>query len=108
MGEINRFASRRVAMICGGMLLAAACGLPGSAALAQSAGSAIDQPTPGTLPPGTSTTKGAGGGNMAGSGGVEPPSAIRSSTDVMSGGDVQGGKPSGRTDPAEHLPKSMR
>jgi hypothetical protein len=71
-------------------------------AMAQSAASAIDQPTAGTLPPGTSTVKGAGGANRGG--GVAPPQALAPSTDVMAGGkgDDQ------RVDPVSHLPDSMR
>jgi len=78
-------------------------------AFAQSAGSSIDQPTPGTLPSGTSTTKGPDAARHQGTGGVAPPSAIRSSTDVMqSEGSVQGKDQGGRTNPIQHLPKDMR
>ncbi|MCJ2014105.1 hypothetical protein MKK53_16435 [Methylobacterium sp. J-076] len=71
-------------------------------AAAQSAASAIDQPTAGTLPAGTSTVKGTGG--SAASGQVSPPSALAPSTDVMAGGKGSGQ----RVDPKEHLPDSMR
>ena len=79
-------------------------------AAAQSAASRIDQPTAGTLPPGISTVPDGTSGNGDGKGGrVAPPSAIRSSTDVMEpGGSVQGRESSGRTDPIKHLPKDMR
>ncbi|TXM95062.1 hypothetical protein FV223_02270 [Methylobacterium sp. WL116] len=78
-------------------------------AAAQSAASSIDQPTPGTLPPGTSTTKGAGNARHEGNEQVAPPSAIESSTDVMqSEGSVQSKTQGGRTDPIKHLPKDMR
>ncbi|TXN13474.1 hypothetical protein FV219_04800 [Methylobacterium sp. WL122] len=60
----------------------------------------IDQPTPGTLPSGTSRD----GGN----GRVAPPSAIQSSTDVMKGGALQGDGSPSRTNPIQHLPKDMR
>ncbi|WP_244477240.1 hypothetical protein [Methylobacterium sp. Leaf125] len=76
---------------------------------AQSVGSSIDQPTPGTLPSGTSTTKGSDAARHQGTGGVAPPSAIQSSTDVMqSEGSVQGKDHGGRTTPIQHLPKDMR
>jgi len=76
-------------------------------ALAQSAGNSIDQPTPGTLPSGTSATKGPDAARQQGTGGVAPPSAIRSSTDVMqSEGSAQG--KGGPTNPIQHLPKDMR
>lgn len=77
-------------------------------AAAQSAGGAIDQPTAGTLQPGTSTVKDNGAAPRDQlSGRVAPPSALQSSTDVMrSEGTVQG-KGDG-TDPAKHLPKDMR
>lgn len=79
-------------------------------AAAQSAGSAIDQPTAGTLPPGTSTVKDNGAAPRdQSSGQVAPPSAIQSSTDVMqSGGTVQGKGEGGGTNPVKHLPKDMR
>ncbi len=69
-------------------------------AFAQSAASRIDQPTPGTLPSGTS--------HDGGNGRVAPPSAIQSSTDVMKGGAVQGDGAPSRTNPIQHLPKDMR
>ncbi|MET7245607.1 hypothetical protein ABZT49_19850 [Methylobacterium sp. EM32] len=76
---------------------------------AQSAASAIDQPTAGTLPPGTSTVKGDGGPRDKATGQVAPPSALQSITDVMrSEGSVQGKGQGGRTDPLKHLPKDMR
>lgn len=82
---------------------------PVGPAAAQSAASSIDQPTPGTLPPGTSTVKGAGNARHEGNGQVAPPSAIQSSTDVMqSEGSIQGKGQGGRTDPIQHLPKDMR
>lgn len=88
--------------------LAVIVGLSGPAA-AQSVGSSIDQPTPGTLPLGTSTTKGSDAARHQGTGGVAPPSAIQSSTDVMqSEGSVQGKGQGGRTNPIQHLPKDMR
>ncbi|WP_261926288.1 hypothetical protein [Methylorubrum sp. GM97] len=78
-------------------------------AAAQSAASSIDQPTLGTLPPGTSTVKGSGKARHDGNGQVAPPSAIQSSTDVMqSEGSVQGKGHGGKTDPIKHLPKDMR
>ncbi|MFC6792142.1 hypothetical protein ACFQE0_22715 [Methylobacterium komagatae] len=92
-----------------GALLAGTILVAGPAA-AQSAGSAIDQPTAGTLPPGTSTVKGNGTAPRDQSTGqVAPPSAIQSSTDVMqSDGTVQGKGQGGTTDPIKHLPKDMR
>lgn len=78
-------------------------------ACAQSARSSIDQPTPGTLQSGTSTKKGPDAARHQGTGGVAPPSAIQSSTDVMqSEGSVQGKVQGGRTNPIRHLPKDMR
>lgn len=71
----------------------------GGPAFAQSAASRIDQPTPGSLPSGTS---------HGGDGRVAPPSAIQSSTDVMKGGAVQGDGAPSRTNPIQHLPKDMR
>lgn len=79
-------------------------------ALAQSAGSRIDQPTPGTLPSGVSTVPG-GDAPAAdrGTGQVAPPNAIRSTTDVMeSPASVQGTDGANRTNPLQHLPKDMR
>lgn len=91
-----------------GLLVAASLALAGPAA-AQSAKSAIDQPTAGTLPPGTSTVKGSGSARDTGNGQVAPPSAIQSSTDVMQGGgSVQSKTQGGTTDPIKHLPKDMR
>lgn len=79
-------------------------------ALAQSAASRIDQPTPGTLPSGVSTVP--GGDTPAAdrkTGGVAPPNAIQSTTDVMeSPGSVQGADGANRTNPLQHLPKEMR
>ncbi|MCX4195005.1 hypothetical protein OMR07_05010 [Methylobacterium organophilum] len=97
-----------------GLLACTACvfsaALAAPPAAAQSAGSAIDQPTAGTLPPGTSTVKGNGAAPRDQSTGqVAPPSAIQSSTDVMqSEGSVQSKDQGGRTDPIKHLPKDMR
>jgi hypothetical protein len=77
-------------------------------ASAQSAGSAIDQPTAGSLPPGTSTVKENGAAPRdQSSGQIALPSAIQPSTDVMrSEGTVQG--KGGGTHPVKHLPKDMR
>lgn len=104
-------AGRTTAILLAGIvaLLSGTVAMPSSAA-AQSAGSAIDQPTAGTLPPGTSTVKGSGAAPRDQSTGhVAPPSAIQSSTDVMqSEGTVQGKSQGGRTDPIKHLPKDMR
>ena len=63
--------------------------LPG-AAQAQSVGSRIDQPTPGTLPAGTHNADTSTAPANQPTGRVAPPSAISSSTDVMKGGPVQG------------------
>jgi len=106
---ISRYRSGRVATRIGGpVLLIVGMSLAGPAA-AQSAASSIDQPTPGTLPSGTSTVKGAENARHQGTGGVAPPSAIQSSTDVMqSEGSVQSKTQGGRTDPIKHLPKDMR
>lgn len=99
-------ATNLAAGVC--LAFAASLALAGPVA-AQSAGSSIDQPTPGTLPAGTSTVKGAGNARNAGNGQVAPPSAIQSSTDVMqSEGSVQGKGQGGRTNPIQHLPKDMR
>ncbi|MGU3664182.1 hypothetical protein ACLBX9_08365 [Methylobacterium sp. A49B] len=108
----NRFrAGRTTAILLTGIvaLLPGTVAMPGSA-FGQSAGSAIDQPTAGTLPPGTSTVQGSGAAPRDQSTGqVAPPSAIQSSTDVMqSEGTVQGKDQGGRTDPMKHLPKDMR
>ncbi|WP_238178653.1 hypothetical protein [Methylobacterium dankookense] len=88
-----------VAMLSGVVALPAA---------AQSAGSAIDQPTAGTLPPGTSTMKDDGAApREQPSGQVAPPNVIQSSTEVMqSEGTVQG--KGGGTHPVKHLPNDMR
>ena len=97
-----------VRRIVGTVMIASGVALAGPV-VAQSAASSIDQPTPGTLPSGTSTTKGAGNARNEGNGQVAPPSAIQSSTDVMrSEGSVQGKTQGGRTDPIKHLPKDMR
>lgn len=101
-------AGRTAVRIAGAFLLVVGVSLTGPAG-AQSAASSIDQPTPGTLPPGTSTVKGAGDARHEGNGQVAPPSAIQSSTDVMqSEGSVQSKSRGGRTDPVKHLPKDMR
>jgi hypothetical protein len=84
-------------------LVALAGLLAAGPAAAQSVGSAIDQPTAGTLPAGTSTVKGADGADRA-TGRVAPPSALAPSTDVMADGKGGGGT----VDPVEHLPDSMR
>lgn len=94
--------SGTVALLSGGMASV-------RPAAAQSAASAIDQPTAGTLPPGTSTVKGGAAPRNQATGQVSPPSAIQSSTDVMqSEGTVQSKDQGGRTDPIKHLPKDMR
>lgn len=96
------------------LLICAVAGLGAMAATvdraaAQSAASAIDQPTAGTLPPGTSTVGGHGGPRDRATGQVAPPSAIQASTKVMrSEGSVQGKNNGGRTDPLKHLPRDMR
>ncbi|BCM83774.1 hypothetical protein [Methylobacterium indicum] len=78
-------------------------------AVAQSAASAIDQPTAGTLPPGTSTVESNAGPRDRATGQVAPPSAIQASTDVMRfEGSVQGKDDGGRTDPLKHLPRDRR
>ena len=71
-------------------------------AAAQSAASAIDQPTAGTLPSGTSTVKGNPAEQPTGR--VAPPRAMKPSTDVMADGKDKGG----RVNPLDHLPDSMR
>lgn len=81
--------------------------LPG-AAHAQSAGSAIDQPTPGTLPAGTHRTHDPVAPANQPTGQVAPPSAISSSTDVVKGDPVQGNGGSGTVNPIQHLPKDMK
>ncbi|WP_246689576.1 hypothetical protein [Methylobacterium sp. WL116] len=111
MQIINRIRHvRGVTTLVSGAAFALALGsVVAGPAAAQSAASSIDQPTPGTLPSGTSTTKGAGNARHEGNGQVAPPSAIQSSTDVMqSEGSVQGKTQGGRTDPIKHLPKDMR
>lgn len=80
----------------------------GFAAQAQSVGSRIDQPTPGTLPSGTHNADSSTAPANQPTGRVSAPSAISSSTDVMKGGPVQGGGSSGRVDPIEHLPENMK
>lgn len=79
-----------------------------SAANAQSVGSRIDQPTPGTLPAGTHNADSSVAPANQPTGQVAPPSAISSSTDVMQGGSVQGGKSSGTVNPIQHLPENMK
>lgn len=97
-----------IACLAGSLLIVAGLVLAGPA-VAQSAASSIDQPTSGTMPSGTSTTKGSDAVRHQGTGGVAPPSAIQSSTDVMhSEGSVQGKDQGGRTNPIQHLPKDMR
>ncbi|MEL6064807.1 MULTISPECIES: hypothetical protein [unclassified Methylobacterium] len=78
------------------------------AARAQSVNSAIDQPTPGTLPAGAHHAGSPVAPANQATGRVAPPSAIRSSTDVMTGGPVQGNGSSGTVNPTEHLPKDMK
>lgn len=78
-----------------------------STAQAQSVGSRIDQPTPGTLPSGTDTTRRGGLSAHDPTGNVAPPAAISSSVNVMEGGNK--GPDTGRTkkdrvDPLKHLP----
>jgi hypothetical protein len=82
-------------------------GLSG-AAQAQSVNSRIDQPTPGTLPPATHNADSSATPAHQPTGRVAPPSAIRSSTDVMTGGPVQGGENSGKVNPIQHLPENMK
>lgn len=77
------------------------------AAHAQSVGSAIDQPTPGTLPAGTHQADNPVAPANQPTGQVAPPSAISASTDVMKGGPVQGNGGNGTVNPIEHLPKDM-
>jgi hypothetical protein len=77
-------------------------------ASSQSAASRIDQPTAGTLPPGTSTVY---GNEMkpGGSGPLPPPSALGTSVDVMKGVDNgPGDEPGRRTNPTSRLPSSGR
>ncbi len=97
----------RASLAAMSLFLIAAAAAP---ALAQSAASRIDQPTPGTLPSGVSTVP--GGGASAGtrsSGQVPPTGAIQSSTDVMESGEsIQGRDGNNRIDPIQHLPKDMR
>lgn len=81
--------------------------LPG-AAHAQSVGSRIDQPTPGTLPGGTHNAGSSTAPANQPTGRVAPPSAISSSTDVMKGGAIQGNGSSGNVNPMEHLPDNMK
>ncbi|WP_342105600.1 hypothetical protein [Methylobacterium sp. SI9] len=75
---------------------------------AQSVNSAIDQPTPATLPKGTHHPDGAAAPAHQPTGQVAPPSAISASTDVMKGGPVQGNGGSGTVNPIEHLPADMK
>lgn len=82
-------------------------GLSG-AAQAQSVNSRIDQPTPGTLPPGTHNANNSVAPANQPTGQVAPPSAISSSTDVMKGGAAQGGGSSGKVNPIQHLPENMK
>ena len=104
----NRAQRRTTLHLFGRILLVTGLALAGPA-FAQSAASSIDQPTSGTLPSGTLTTKGPDPARHQGTGGVSPPSAIQSSTDVMqSEGSIQGKGQAGRTNPIQHLPKDMR
>lgn len=100
-----RRSSIRFAITSGLGLLTLA--LPG-AAHAQSVGSRIDQPTPGTLPAGTHNAGNSTAPANQPTGRVAPPSAISSSTDVMKGGSIQGGGRSGNVNPIEHLPENMK
>ena len=100
-----RHSSIRFAITSGMALLILA--LPG-AAQAQSAGSRIDQPTPGTLPAGTHNADRSTAPANQPTGRVSPPSAISSSTDVMKGGPIQGGGKGGKVNPIEHLPENMK
>lgn len=78
-------------------------------AVAQSAASSIDQPTPATLSHGASSGEGHRTPRDRPAGRVAPPSAIQSSTDAMqSGSSIQGTDQGGKTDPIKHLPKDMR
>ncbi len=71
-------------------------------ALAQSAANPNDQPTAGTLPPGTSTVKDEQAADRP-TGTVSPPSRIRNSTDVVgSSGNSK------KVDPVEHLSPEYR
>lgn len=94
------------AAVLGGLLLAS---LPGFA-LAQSVANPNDQPTAGTLPPGTDTVRGNGAAAERPTGGVSAPSAIRPSTSVVPEGKGSGRRSEGttRTNPSEHLSKPFR
>ncbi|GJE13418.1 MULTISPECIES: hypothetical protein [Methylobacterium] len=75
-------------------------------ALAQSAQSRIDQPTPGTMPTAPDRDQ---SGRGSGSGQVSPPRAIQSSTEVMRPqGAAQGQGAPSRANPMQHLPENMR
>jgi len=87
-----------------GVCVTMACGT----AQAQSVKSRIDQPTPATLPHGTHHTESPVSPDDQHTGRVAPPSAIKSSTDVIKGGSLQGGAGSGKVNPIEHLPKDMQ
>jgi len=103
--QYARCSSIRFAIASGLGLLVLA--LPG-AAQAQSVGSRIDQPTPGTLPARTHNAGSSAAPANQPTGRVAPPSAISSSTDVMKGGSIQGGGSSGNVNPIEHLPENMK
>ncbi|MEH3116527.1 MAG: hypothetical protein PGN25_02670 [Methylorubrum populi] len=95
----RRSAAVTVACLAGALLV----GLPGpTPALARSAANPDDQPTAGTLPPGTDTVRTDDRAHDRPSGDVSSPSAIRSSTSV-----VPDGK-STRTNPMDHLSKPFR
>ena len=76
----------------------------GEPAVAQSAANPNDQPTAGTLPSGTPTTRGNAAANRP-TGDVAPPSAIRNTTAVVSS---DRGAKRNVTNPLDHLPKNQR
>ncbi|MBD8906104.1 hypothetical protein [Methylorubrum zatmanii] len=94
------------AALLGGLLLASLTG----SAMAQSAANPNDQPTAGTLPPGTDTVRGSGPAAERPTGDVSAPSAIRPSTSVVPErkGSGRGSEKTTRTNPSEHLSKPFR
>ena len=106
MSALPRRRGAAEAVLLGGLLLASLllASLP-NAALAQSAANPNDQPTAGTLPPGTDTVRGGDRAAERPTGDVSAPSAIRPSTSVMPEGKT--GKPV-RTNPMDHLSEPFR
>ncbi len=86
-------------LMAGAILSAILSAMAAGAVQAQSAANPNDQPTAGTLPPGTDTVKGDGHAAHRPTGDVSAPSAIRPSTTVVPSGKGR----AERTNPLDHL-----